>query len=696
MELETGAQVGRQPFDSRRGLIGFAVLGALIWGGLFWIRLTQVQEIFWRWRDDAVITLSHAKNLTNFGSIGVSPGDRVEGFSSPLQFLGATGFFALGDNSYELFLDLQVALLAVLGGALVALTLRQVAISAGGDSKTSYWLPIALTAGVGLLLGASWTAFGWLASGMENPLAMSIGIGIALLSVTKWQSRWKAISLGLLLALLGLVRIEFPFLMLPVIVAAAFVSTAGQPRSWRTMLTQPNVVIPLAVWGIVQVARYTYFGQIQPNTALAQGRAIGLSQIAIILALLVAYAGYTFLVIQLRSTRFLVFFWIGVSTVSLSLLIISRVQGIEEMQRMHLPVYPILLYAALALSAVQIAINTRAFEGWLPDLVLAGLTLIPVTQFIIMGPARLDANRILSMALPFLLLWLAVSVQRLITFYSPMKVAISATTIIVALGLLAGYSDRVRALCCVIAGETDPRIAALSDFQQAQLTSENLPLAAVADLGKFSFTKKAAVTDLGWLGDPMMARLNDPNVYYGNRDGYRKDHEMLYLNLVAKPDIVVSLAWWSCRYADWLSSEEFAADYAMTDPKWSTKGEPYGREGCANDGRYTIWARTSGSDEMALSRAISESDSPRPLIEQAVELCAKEGSSPFRCEGTRRAIARNLVELQRQGRLEEAVAALSASPSFAMDKPMILRGPGWADQAYAEFIRLADLHTGNQ
>ena len=52
-------------------------------------RLWSVDEYWWVARDDAVITLSHAKNAADFGSIGVSPGDRVEGFSSPLQFAAA-------------------------------------------------------------------------------------------------------------------------------------------------------------------------------------------------------------------------------------------------------------------------------------------------------------------------------------------------------------------------------------------------------------------------------------------------------------------------------------------------------------------------------------------------------------------------------------------------------------------------------
>src|SRR4051812_39857772 len=57
------------------------------------------------YRDDAVITLSHARNLVEYGSIGVdASGARVEGFSTPLQFWVFVVAYALTHCGFEAFL----------------------------------------------------------------------------------------------------------------------------------------------------------------------------------------------------------------------------------------------------------------------------------------------------------------------------------------------------------------------------------------------------------------------------------------------------------------------------------------------------------------------------------------------------------------------------------------------------------------
>src|SRR3954451_15243044 len=63
----------------------------------------------YRYRDDALITLSHARGWSDVGTISVgTSGARVEAFSSPLQFALASIFFRLGGRDPRTFIDWQI------------------------------------------------------------------------------------------------------------------------------------------------------------------------------------------------------------------------------------------------------------------------------------------------------------------------------------------------------------------------------------------------------------------------------------------------------------------------------------------------------------------------------------------------------------------------------------------------------------
>ena len=101
--------------------------GALVWTGLIFARLRSVQENLWIARDDAVITLSHARNAAEFGSIGVSPGDRVEGFSSPLHFAVAYLVELVADPGFRNVTLIILVLMSAVTGATVAGALHMIA-----------------------------------------------------------------------------------------------------------------------------------------------------------------------------------------------------------------------------------------------------------------------------------------------------------------------------------------------------------------------------------------------------------------------------------------------------------------------------------------------------------------------------------------------------------------------------------------
>ena len=73
-------------------------------------------------RDDGVITMSHARNLVDYGFIGINPsGGRVEGYSAPAQlFLYATAYATTGVG-YAAYAEMQTIVATFLLGALLIL-----------------------------------------------------------------------------------------------------------------------------------------------------------------------------------------------------------------------------------------------------------------------------------------------------------------------------------------------------------------------------------------------------------------------------------------------------------------------------------------------------------------------------------------------------------------------------------------------
>jgi hypothetical protein len=64
------------------------VLCGCLFALILFLGTRNIPKNFYRIRDDGLITLSHAKNLIDYGFIGVNPsGERVEGYSAPVQFI---------------------------------------------------------------------------------------------------------------------------------------------------------------------------------------------------------------------------------------------------------------------------------------------------------------------------------------------------------------------------------------------------------------------------------------------------------------------------------------------------------------------------------------------------------------------------------------------------------------------------------
>ncbi len=101
--------------------IGLVIFGAVAFFLLFRLNLAPVPAANYEARDDALITLSHPRNLVEHGFIGVSPsGERVEGFSAPLQFVVAAVAYSVAPFDYRRFFQWQTTLGTMVLGALFA------------------------------------------------------------------------------------------------------------------------------------------------------------------------------------------------------------------------------------------------------------------------------------------------------------------------------------------------------------------------------------------------------------------------------------------------------------------------------------------------------------------------------------------------------------------------------------------------
>jgi len=685
--------------------------GSLSWLFLAWLRVRNIPTEWWRWRDDAVITLSHAKNFADYGSIGVSPGiDRVEGFSAPLQFLAASGYFRLGGQGYQGFLDWQTVIGVAASGALTSLVLFSIVNRYQPSHRFTFGIVVLGTLLVGSVTIGSWTTFAWLVSGMENVYVLTLGLAIVWARArSDKQSAPYLLAIGVLIALLGLSRIEMPFVMVPMLVAIAAWNLV--PWSWTRfarsilLLSTP----PLLLWGGYQIFRVTYFGQLLPNTALVQGKA-SVPQTNVIAAaiILLLFFGYFYLSLTAsrRGTQLLTIGWLALSAISgMTWLIhssatIAAIVG--EISILAASPSSRLLETGIGGNGMLLALSTllggfqalalkRRAKPWPGDLLFASGAMLGLSQFMLFGPARLEPHRILSIAVPFLAIWIAATGIHLLC--QRRSTTTAGTLVTLALGfssfgslfvLTSAIEQPVEDFCCWVSVESEVADVA-RDYADTYYSAGVLPITSSPDLGKLTFRKQSLHVDLGSIGDPLMTRIREE----------RPDLVSTYLTDVVAPDVVQSHHFWSREYSDWFSSPEFGESWSLVNEDVLDLGPIEGWEDTIIGGRTGFWARQLTQKELGLTNELAIAADPAAVIESEIAACADTSIYPFACNYVTRAVWRNSLLLQAQGQYDGAIQAMAASPSFELDREILRRSPGWANRAYQEFEKLTDLNSRN-
>jgi arabinofuranosyltransferase len=211
---------------------------------------------FYSYQDDAFIFFRYADNVLRGNGVVFNPGERVEGFSSPLWLALLVGCGAVGLAPVH-----AAGILGTIASvATVLLSLRD-ARRCGGPGS---WL-----APVGLVLFFPFLA--WSVSGMETSLFTALVWGtVSGLRVARVQRRPLGNDVALCLAAAVLTRPEALLLVLAVLADELVTARVGW-RSPRYLLDRLRWLLPAVLAGLLlECGRLAYYGDPLPNTAYAK------------------------------------------------------------------------------------------------------------------------------------------------------------------------------------------------------------------------------------------------------------------------------------------------------------------------------------------------------------------------------------------------------------------------------------------
>ncbi|MGE0454418.1 MAG: hypothetical protein AB7O37_23190 [Vicinamibacteria bacterium] len=299
--------------------------------------------------DDAFIFLRYARNLLDGHGLVYNPGERVEGYSSPLFTLLVAGVGALGAD----------LVLAARSLSLVAALATLLAASRLATRLVASDAPLASLPA--LLLAAHAPFACWALAGMDAPLyALLATLALALLPEPE-ASAAKRAAYGCLLGLLLLTRSEA--WLVGFVGCAALLLRDGARRLPPTLVPMLAIAMTHLLW------RHAYYGDWLPNTYFVKvGR--DLDQLVRGIGYVLDYA-QAFGAGPLVLLPFAAVLWrrdvAWLATAAAAVLMVAGVAAVGgdglPMYRFLVPVVP--LWAALW--AALLADGLRAARAWRPD-----------------------------------------------------------------------------------------------------------------------------------------------------------------------------------------------------------------------------------------------------------------------------------------------------------------------------------------
>jgi hypothetical protein len=493
-----------------------------------------------------------------------------------------------------------------------------------------------------------------------------------------------------------LTRTEFIFHAAPLVVVYAILH-------YRRFRVPRLAVTSLAVlafgWLAVATVDYRYFGSLRPNTGYVEGidpianvRALALSFAVICLGTVIAvlYARRTPPTPETRSQRARVVILIAVNTLIAAVGVavlqhgsLAAIPGLNVIKDVYVD---FMLPALIIPAAILYPFTTSRSRPVLQ--LLATLMVTGTVAPLLFGAVRWDATRPMSFLLPVAAAALLVTLRdglgrnRLaspkLTRSTLWCVAVLAPALVLTWAVAGPWNHSV-ALCCNAKPIADQITATADRFGQDQ----HLPdlIVANADLGALSFRKRVNITDLGQIGDPVLAHLYKT---------WTPDRLARYLSNVAAPDVVEVQGTWTCTYGAWINSAQFKAQYQMVHffRRVSCPGNPSSPDG--------IWQRNTTAPtamttvEYRFARQLAEHPTPSTIVGEVQRCATGSARDATRCLYVTRVAYRLLPILRRAHRLPALVAAFRHSPSFAYDRSL-LESPTdgrWYEGALAALSKL--------
>lgn len=429
------------------------LLGATLFFGIFFVRYLFIDSSLYQFRDDGIITLSHAKNWIDYGFIGVNPsGGILEGYSTPLQFLLFSIAYLLIHVHYAVFSTI-VASLCTLGMAVASMKMFE-------DKKYG---SIGISFLFAMFLAFQSSFIEWHGSGMENPLThvfflSSVGIFFKFLRNGKIDHRWLILPFLAMLA-----RIDSIFHIFPVLLIFSILWQRQEKNSKGFQFS----ILVVCLWGAFQIVRRLYFGSFMPNTASAQNISLGLR--------------------LLKLSSFDSQIW--AEGFSLSWHIFKAHAGY-------------FLFTLLFIPFVDFK-NKYILLVWMSlSLILTGLV-----HPILFGPSRLDFARTNS-HIPIFIFLLISGIFFSLKAKQHQKIMLSCLVLVGSLIYINTYHSPYY-LCC-----DTTEFQKTHDLFRKISTEQNIyrPTVANPDLGVVSWSKDMNVLDLGMLGSPILAATKDHRV----------------------------------------------------------------------------------------------------------------------------------------------------------------------------------------
>jgi hypothetical protein len=623
-----------------------------LWLGCSLIYLSNVPPEWWVSRDDSVIHISAAKNFSLFGSIGLSAGDRVESISSPLNFfISLIAYFVNPQLKYEIYLNffLVVSLTAV------AFSVNYALLRGLRSINKTFTRTIISNLVLYIVTISSWTTFGWLISGMENVLSVVL---LTLLIGAAVGNKFHYFNALISVSLLGVARVELGALLIPLLLLVSIKADISKKRKITLFF------LPITFWIFVHLARFWYFGHLLPNTATALGKNLPI-YLAFFLALEFAIVFLTLfdsLGSELRKARFI--------TPTILLLLFAGIWRVlnSNFTIIYQAILTISL-AAILLLLLVIILNDRLN---LQSKLLIVISMIPLNHFLLFGPARLSAFRIVSaLVIPIFLIFIIELNTRITNHFKGGTKVLLLLPLAVILPLMISKIDHQRNLCCSISPSDDYINAEAQKIFGNKSGNSPIPIVANPDLGKISFTKGLMNVDLGLIGEPVLANLS------------RNSSDLVddYLIDYVAPDIVELHGHWNCVYSTLVNNKRFAKEWTIAWSGYvSVEMSPANSSECPRNGSYTIWQRKIPEKERLISNAIASE--PFSVYSQRIKAeissCSTSNSG---CQYLTRSIIRNRGLLLERNELTKAVELLAKSPSYKFDYLKVLQPRKWDKEA---------------